>query len=191
MVIGIIGRIGAGKTTIAKYLEVYYGFKTYSFSTVLKKTVSDLFMIPLDSLYDVDKKSEVIPLWGKSPREILQLFGTECMRNYFGQDFWVKQIRESLNQSGALQKGGGGPRNIVFDDVRFPEEVEMVRGLEGFIIKVVRPNNPYEVDQQHQSEQIDNIKYATIIKNNSDIEWLHLEIRETMLSLIRAENLWR
>ena len=166
--IGITGRVGVGKTTIAQCLSGMCGFKLQSFGTPLKKAVSDLFMIPLSDLYDSNKKEKLNPFWNKTSREILQIFGTECVRNHFGKDFWVKRMKRTLEQYDAS--------SVVIDDVRFPEEADMIIKKGGFVIKVARPDNPYQINQSHISEQMNDIPFTVLIDNNSSILALHTKV---------------
>lgn len=177
--IGITGRVGAGKTTIAEYLKSNYGFKIYSFSTPLKEVVSNLFLMPLDDFYNPNKKMVTNPCWGKTPREILQVFGTECIRNHFGRDFWVKRMGQVLKWD-SLIVHGRFTSPVVIDDIRFPEETNMVIEKGGLLIKVVRSNNPYEIDQNHESERMIGIKYDTQINNDSDVQNLCSKVDHAM-----------
>lgn len=171
MLIGIIGRVGEGKTTIAEHLQNHYGFKLLSFATPVKETVSRLFGIPMYILLDSVKKTQVLSEWNKTPRNILQIFGTECMRHHFGSDFWVNFMVRKIDWDNT--------RNIVIDDVRFQEEVDMVVRKGGQMIRVFRPNNPFVIDITHESEQIDRLNYsALMIRNTGTTDALNAKINQ-------------
>lgn len=161
MLIGIMGKAGVGKTTIADYLAWNRGFLVLSFSKALKKAVSNLFDIPLVDLIDPIKKTKIIARWNKSPRTIMQLFGTDCIRNYFGGDFWIDKVRQEI----ALTPG----KDVVIDDVRFLDEANFVTDKGGSLIRVIRPENPLALqstEAQHISEQNDELQTGHVIIND-------------------------
>lgn len=171
MLIGVCGKVGEGKTTIAKHLRDAYGFKIMSFGGPLKKIVSVLFNIPLETLNHPIEKDKFDPRWGKTPRTIMQLFGTDCMRNFFGYDFWVQKMEHQLL---LLPQ-----HDIVIDDVRFPDEADMVTRKNGILIQVVRSNNPLALQSAealHASERIDRLNPTKTFDNDSQIIDLHVKI---------------
>lgn len=176
---GISGRIGAGKSTIAKHLEKNYGYKLLSFSTPLKEVASILFNIPLQNFYNSDLKIITDPYWNLTPRRILQIFGTECMRFNFGLDFWVRCMEKKIKEYDQSIISNGGKINpkvkIVIDDIRFIEESEMIKKYGGTLIKVTRPYNPYAFKGSHASEN-SILPYNITIGNKKDIDSLHIII---------------
>ena len=168
MLIGVTGQIGEGKTSVAEHLRDKHGFLLLSFSTPLKEAVSRLFGIPMSVLTNPVLKTQVIEAFGKSPREIMQIFGTECMRNYFGEDFWVKQMQDQLDQY--------THRDIVIDDVRFLEEANMIHDYRGLLMRVIRPDNPYAVDKIHVSEHLPDAFTAVILHNEGTLDTLRTSI---------------
>ena len=172
MLIGMTGRSGSGKSTSAKYLSAKYRFKGFSFSKPLKKAVSELFGISPFCLSDPFAKNQVLPFWGRTPREILQIFGTECIRDHFGKDFWCNHMRRRLLPycSDAPHSCYHLPKfNSVIDDCRFPEEIKMVSDLGGYTIHIERPDNPLEIAQSHSSESCDYSRASYSVSNDSDL----------------------
>lgn len=182
MLIGITSRVGEGKTSIAKHLEKNYEFLILSFSTPLKRAVAGLFGIPMITLMDPKLKEHHLPEWDKTSREILQIFATECMRNHFGHDFWIKAMLYELMKH--------SQEHIVIDDVRFQNELDFVYKQEGQMIHVTRPNNPYQINQSHLSEQrlyFDNRIIEVV--NDSTLEELGNKIDR--LTVVKGENKWK
>ena len=70
-------------------------------------------------------------------RQLLQVFGTECMRDTFGDKLW---ILSTLKQKG----------NLIISDLRFKVEYESIKNLGGITILV---NNPNCKPGNHASEQ--------------------------------------
>lgn len=178
MLIGVTGRIGEGKTSVAEHLRNKYGFLLLSFSTPLKEAVAQLFGLQMTTLTTPVLKTRMILRWKKTSKEIMQIFGTECMRGHFGEDFWVKHMQDQLNQHSYS--------NIVIDDVRFPEEVEMVYDYGGLLIRVIRPNNPYTMDKAHVSEQLSDAFTAITLRNEGTLDTL----RTSIDCRIKEEPLW-
>ena len=173
------GRSGSGKSTSAKYLADKYRFKGFSFSKPLKKAVSELFGISPFCLSDPFAKNQTLPSWGRTPREILQIFGTECIRDHFGKDFWTNYMRRRLLPycSDAPHSCYHLPKfNSVIDDCRFAEEVSMVIDLGGYVVHIERPDNPFEIGQFHSSEQCDFSRALHIINNDSDLNFLYSKL---------------
>lgn len=180
MLIGILGHMGEGKTAAAKHLQRYHDYKILSFSTALKKAASMLFRVPMESFTNPMLKATPLLEWGLTPRSILQILGTECMRDHFGNDFWVKALLHEIVANGAIPPTD----DIVIDDVRFPEEIKMVRDLGGKLIRIIRPNNPYLTITTHRSEHVDrNGGYIKVV-NNGTIEKLHQEIDAVLIQFL-------
>ena len=59
--IGLAGRAGAGKDTIADRLVANHGFVRVAFADKLKSIISDAFDVPLHFFNDRDKKNEIHP----------------------------------------------------------------------------------------------------------------------------------
>ena len=145
MLIGLTGPSGVGKTTLAK-AWIKNGENRYRlpFALPLKRCVAGLLGINRDVLDDEKFKDTVIEDIGVSPRTLLQLIGTDCIRKCLGDDFWInlwlksyRQIVDSLD--------------VIVDDIRFENEASCIRQLGGTIIHVNRKNIKFKRD--HDSEQ--------------------------------------
>ena len=143
MIIGICGLIGSGKGTVADIL-VDQGFKKVSFADKLKDGVSTIFgwdraMLEgdtdesrtwreqRDDFWSAETKMEV------TPRLVLQLFGTDCMRNGFDDGVWVSLLKKTILDN---------PGNYVVPDVRFENEINMIRDIGGVVWWTKRGDNP-------------------------------------------------
>lgn len=128
LLIGITGKAGSGKDTLADYLVESYGFQKKSFAGPLKRGISELFSIPLDSMYDPIEKEQVNHLWNKSPRELMQWLGTDILRKHIRDDFFLASIANELNNCDA--------HRVVITDVRFDNEAEYLSYIGAPIIKI-------------------------------------------------------
>ena len=121
MIIGIGHKKRMGKTTIAKILVKEYGFKMYAFADIVKLISHNIFEFTED---EIEKKEEIVPFWGLSPRQAYQRVG-ETMRKEFGNMIWCKALKKKLNGE-----------NIVIHDVRHIEEANFVKDMGGLLWKV-------------------------------------------------------
>lgn len=172
-VLGITGFAGSGKSTVATYLVERHGFTRLSFAAPLKKmlrTLNPVIGNPpafagwdtyepyfyLNDLFDLVERTlraDGLPIeraeneikessWGPEYRRLLQVLGTDCLRAV-DQDFWVKAaVAQMTDPEG----------KYVFDDVRFPNEAEVIKGFNRVgLWNVVRPS--FEAANGHASEQ--------------------------------------
>ncbi len=128
MILAFTGYARSGKDTAAAYLQGL-GFTVFHFADPLKEAARAIFGFSERQLYG-DLKEVVDPYWGFSPREALQRFGTEAMRDHFDQNIWVKALLRRITTH-------AGP--IAIADIRFPNEAAAIELLGGLIVRVRRP----------------------------------------------------
>ena len=129
--IGIHGKAGAGKDTLAKGLRVIHGYARMAFADPLRHAASATFGVPLEYFIDPDLKGITVPYWQMSPREMMQRMGTEAVRNTFGQDVWVRRWYQDYAH---LPDGA----NVVVTDVREESEALRIRELGGVVVHLQR-----------------------------------------------------
>jgi hypothetical protein len=107
---------------------------------------------------------------GQTFRQFLQRYGTESHRDVFGEDFWVDQT---------LPTDGYYPgRKIVVTDVRFDNEYNRIKELNGVVVRVYREGIEPGIDP-HPSENYNFIADYNIFNNDGlDELW---EAAETMI----------
>jgi hypothetical protein len=196
--IGLVGLKGSGKDTVGLYFEQQYGFSAISFADSLKDCVCAIFGWDRTMMEGRTPKSRLWreqndPWWAEklglpffSPRDAMTGFGTDVMRKHFHSEIWVYNTERKI-------KSTFGP--VVVTDIRFPNELEMIRGLGGKIIRVERGEQPYwhetalraiNGDQEaidtlqqnkiHESEwRLINTPTDTVLHNNSSISSLYEE----------------
>jgi hypothetical protein len=170
MLIGVIGKKQSGKDTLADYLCNKYDFVKYSFADPLKKGVKEFFGFNDNQLWG-DQKEIIDERWGVTPREVLQIFGSEITQfqlpnllpNFkFGRELWVKRFEYWYEDHNDL--------NVVIPDCRFIHEINSIKSKGGIIIRVNR-----ELDNTNFSNHISENEWMKalpdfIIANNSSIE---------------------
>ena len=148
-IFGISGKARSGKDTLAKMLlaEAHEGIHM-SFAEPIRAFVADLLGVPVDLLQDSAWKEQPLPqLNGKSPRVLMQTLGTEWGRETIDPDLWIKVAQWRLER---LSSDLVPPKVVVFSDVRFDNEADMIRSVGGTIVHVIRPGA--EVVAAHASE---------------------------------------
>lgn len=173
MIIGLAGRAGSGKDTIADFL-ISDGIvsRKQPFAKALKDCCGLFFGIPRYDLYhaknnktNITVTSEIVELIPSldmrigdtlSVREVLQYFGTNIMRKFYS-NIWIDATMNTIDSMD----------NIVISDVRFPNEAESIKKNNGIIIRLTR--NPYNME--HESE--------TIMDNYDDYDYVVDNMNQT------------
>jgi hypothetical protein len=145
--IGILGNIGSGKNTVAQYLATQGCIPT-SFAGPIKDLCTSVFGWPRDMLEGETDESrefrENIDLyWSKklkisnfTPRLALQLIGTEVMRDHFHPDIWLNSLEYRV------KKLHNENECVVISDVRFKNELDLIKRVGGTTILVQRDERP-------------------------------------------------
>ena len=200
MIVGLTGPARCGKNTIADHLVDTYGFTRIAFSDALYKEVAEAFDVPESRLrneetkdakmlgfalrWSADKEfvlavarafdwvgSSVEAEAARSPREILQWWGTEYRRAQ-DPDYWVKRCAEQMCRIA----GDGGDiheARVAVDGVRFPNEEAYLRSLPGFEMwHIYRADAPQVAGHASETEQkritVD-VERDAVIQNNGTI----------------------
>lgn len=142
MIIGMSGLAGSGKNSVANIIKKNYdNWVDISFAKPMKDAVACMFGLPRELLEGDTKDSrewreQKCEYWSEkfnyeiTPRRILQMFGTELVRNNLNQNFWVDRLEFEIKN---LTKEG---KNVIITDVRFPNEANMIKNIGGEIWQV-------------------------------------------------------
>lgn len=183
--IGLTGKAGAGKDTLAGLILEHTTGTTRAFAEPLKRAAREVFGLTDEQMTDRVLKEQVIPYWGKSPRQILQLLGTEGIRNVFGGDTWVKNADLRLQALESAEAGQALPIEVViWTDVRFAEEAEWIRANGGVVVEVRRPG--IEAVAAHSSESgLPKELVDGVFWNSGTIDELRNHLRESMPEVLQ------
>ena len=178
--IGLVGRARSGKDTVAHHLVENYAHTRVAFADRMRDAVEALnptIRLDVDGLQWTCPLSDGLKMYGweglkqYSPdvRGYLQRMGTEVGRDMFGEDFWVEQ---ALRVATAYEQ-------VVFSDVRYPNEAERIRKEGGVLWRVEREG--IEKSNEHTSESlIETIDVDAVIKNNGTLENLFAKVDKLM-----------
>lgn len=161
MLIGISGKKRVGKDTVGHWLEIKHEFTRISFAALLKEYAR---------AFGWDGKKDI------KGRKLLQDLGM-VVRNY-NENFWVDaacaemgRLKEEYNQE-----------NFVITDVRFMNEVEMIKDLGGYIIRVTSPTE-IKTDIHVSETELDNYNFDKVINSvKGDLNSLFKQVDETVES---------
>jgi hypothetical protein len=87
----------------------------------------------MNSDFWAERKEQVIPAIGKSPRQLMQTLGTEWGRQLVRDDLWVVLAGAQLHQRGP---------GMIVTDLRFENEATWIRRNRGTVIHLERNAAP-------------------------------------------------
>jgi hypothetical protein len=151
--VGITGYAQHGKDSLAN-LFVADGWTKLAFADQLRKAL--YVLNPWVSLGEVEpavtrRYASLIDELGyeatkamPEARRLLQVMGTEVVRDIIGEDAWVKALGKRIVDH--------GPGQFVIPDVRFPNEAAFIRQHLGYLVFVDRPDFDNGIAKDHPSE---------------------------------------
>lgn len=145
MIIGITGFAGSGKDTIAKIIKKRYrSYRKIAFADTLKDITAHLYDWDrgmLEGITEEDRKIreevdiKISKIFNRkiSPRNELKLIGVG-LKKLLQEDIWSSIVKHKILTNKI--------KNVVITDVRFPDEIKMIRELGGIILEVQRGSQP-------------------------------------------------
>lgn len=211
-IVGISGKAGAGKDTIAGRLVDVHGFTKLAWADPMKRFCRDLFAFTDDQVWgSIEEKAKPDPRYLRpdgtllTPRLALQLLGTEFGRVAYPA-IWVEYGMRSIKKIlagdlyvqdvGFVQNAGRTTPidcGVVVPDCRFRNEMDALRSAGGLLVRVKRP----ALDRSDlggisghisESEQdgIPDSYFDAVVTNDSTIEdlhwWVDRFVREILFS---------
>lgn len=137
--VALVGKQGAGKTTIAKLMVEKYQFLRHSwadpvrsiFSMAYETITPENYTSIKGKLYptavETNGKVETVLRTGG---ELLQRIGTDALRDQVDQDFWIKAGLRRIFRD-----------QMVNDDTRFINEAEALRNRGWVVVRIAAPDD--------------------------------------------------
>jgi dephospho-CoA kinase len=185
-VIGLGGKLRAGKDEIADHLVRHHGYVKIGMSDALHEA-----MLALDPFVEVirehepERYSEIVRQLGyieakKIPevRRLLQALGTEVGRKMIGEDTWTNIVRRRIDE---LEEKG---IPVVLTGLRFPNELQLITGKyspTAWLLWVERPGAeaPSTATAAHSSENsVGADDFTFVLHNDGTLEELYAKVDE-------------
>lgn len=172
MIVAICGYQQAGKTTVASQFE-RHGYARRPLADPIKNMLRVGFGLTPAQLYGDEKDIPCAALGGRSPRYAMQTLGTDWGRRMMGQHTWT----HAWNNTAPMD------RNIVVDDLRFPNEALELIALGAYFVRVERDGTA-PVGLPHASElYADQFPVDLVIQNNGTIQHLTDTVEDFLTDL--------
>ena len=185
-IIGLVGRAGSGKDTVASILAETEDVTPIAFADALREEVKTAFGVGLECMLHRDEKEQPTqalaiercadqrfiarmtalaenPYSPRSPREILQLWGTEYRRECDSYTYWIDRLQDTIDHHAT------GGKAVVVTDVRFAKEALSLKQLGGSLWRIYRPIAEVAISGHSSESEIDRIEIDRIIVNDGSI----------------------
>lgn len=181
MIIGIVGKMESGKTTVAKMIKEYHQ------KTSLLACADPLKEMIINA--GICKPEEIFGKKTKFSRLMMQKIGTEIFRKQVDPDFWIKKLDEEITK---IYNTYGKDIWIIIHDVRFLNEAKLIKDRDGIIVKIYRPTKKkfsfFKKDDsknKHASEvEQDKIEEDLIIFNDEGLVELKTKVNSIVEKII-------
>ena len=168
MIIGLIGYARSGKDTVANVLVNKFGFTRLAFADGIRNALYETNPLVGNS----HRVKTVVDNYGWDEakadpeiRRLMQAFGVAA-RNHISSTVWVDIVKGQLHPS----------RNYVITDVRFMNEVEMLKDEYAQVWRIIRPN--VNAVNNHVSEhELDGYEADHTLFNDGSVEDLETLIK--------------
>lgn len=188
IVIGLSGKKYSGKDTFCSAIQKVSDLpvKRIALADPLKDEVYQFILKP----HNIDRQA-LDDARKKHFRLILQGWGTDFKRYFFGTDYWIIKLDETL-KSPAFKDFQG---IVVITDIRFRDEAEYVNKINGILVRIVRPEKSFwrslvnrlrKLDNHPSETALDDYKFDNYICNDGTIEDLEQKA-EVFIENLRAK----
>lgn len=187
-IIAICGSKRSGKDTVADILVRDYGYKKIKIAEHLKSMLQLVFGFDAEQL-ETNKKDEIDPKWGVSPRHLMQYIGTEIMQYDIqkivpgiGRNIWIKRLIDThIDENPKIR--------YVISDLRFIHEYQKLKVYDTKFIQIHRHDITTDTTDTHSSEnEYKSIPCHIILDNDSTILCLKQKIDTYMNEIVRENQ---
>ena len=157
MLIALTGAARSGKDTAGQFFCSTYGLTQYAFADPIRAGLRAA--LGLTDWHFNEGKEIVIPEYGKSPRQLMQLFGTDFGRMMVHPDIWKIRAANAVRTV----------PDLVITDCRFDNEATWVRENGGYVVHITR-NNALRVEAHVSESGVSEELIDFKIKNNGTLD---------------------
>ena len=172
-IIAFSGKATSGKTAAAlllgKYV-MYEGtiFRKISVADSLRRMTTDWFPLNIEDLKN--RKTEIINLGGRelTIRQVMIELG--CKMREINPDIWVDNMWKDVELQSQTSSFHAEPPEILItiDDIRFPNEYELLKEKGAILIRIERPGVDLIDDISETS--LDNHEFDHVIQNDGTLD---------------------
>lgn len=163
----------AGKDTVSDFI-VNKGYEKLSFATIMKEIIARSFDITLEQLDEYKNYTDKYQIkLGSSPltnfRKLLQKFGTEGMKPFFGDSVWADLVyKKIINEN---------KEKVIISDFRFLCEYQNPKDYKVITVLVKDKRElPLEGHASDVELYQNNFKFDYIIENTGTLEELEQKV---------------
>jgi len=159
-VYGFSGKMGSGKNYVSEKMFIPK-LNSINPKKTLVMAFADHFKIDACAKFNIDYNRIFVKKDDES-RRMLQLAGTEEGRMKFGEDIWIKTLYAWMKVY-----ADRGIERFIICDVRFPNEVELVKKLNGKVIRINAPKRNIDAVTRESGGNQD--KFNSILNHSSEV----------------------
>jgi len=190
MIIGVSGKIGSGKDTFGNYFidimkqKYNINYENKKFADNLKLITTILTGVSIEDTASRDGKLKLLPEWNLTVGEILQILGTDAIRNHLHPDAWVLSLFSTYNSDNC---------NWIITDVRFKNEANYIKQKNGILIRLIgdpcncNKNEHRNLTHQSEIDLDDYTMFDYVYYNKPPISNLY-EYVDGLIEELRHEN---
>lgn len=196
IVLGLGGLKESGKDTVADMLVANHGFVKIGMSDPLHEAMLRLNPIVLEAVgpdEDPTRYEDIVAERGYTAakevpevRRLLQVFGTEIVRDMIGKDFWVDMMARRVSE--LIESGQD---RIAVTGIRFPNELEYFKaeGNTGVLSELwISRAAVAQLGDTHESENsITAADFGLWLWNNGSLDELSVEV-DTLVAYLESKE---
>jgi hypothetical protein len=186
-IIGLTGRAGAGKDTVATMLSVACCARSLStmqmaFADPIRWMLASIG-VPEQYMSDRELKEQPVPGFNASYRHMAQTLG-DWGRENNGAQFFVQRMAARLGRMTEGSVAQRLPDVLIVTDVRFANEAAMLTALGGRIVRVER--HAALAVRDHGSER-QHVSSHHLLQNNGSLDELRTAV-DTLTTALLADT---
>lgn len=187
IIIGFAGKKQSGKTTAVNIIKERFKDRIIilNFGDAVKESLKPIFHFTDEELYG-DKKEVVNEFWGITPRNIMQFYATELMRQQIsdkykniGSNVWVMSLEYQIKKITEKDK------IILIGDLRFKNEFNMIKKYNGLTVRINKDIKDNEFSDHISEHDLDDSVFDYKIDNNGNIEEYKIKINDLIDKIIK------